>query len=339
MKAAHAPRASSRCNAQRRSQARRSRSRLCFDVTPCSSQPLLARLRRSARAAAPIGYDGARHLLNRTGFGATDAEICDVRPARARAGGRSPARGRAHAKPIREAAGIRRRRPSSRTTSSAQMTAEERKAAQRQLVRAGLRAARVVAARDARHAEPAHRAHDALLAQPFRHQPAEGALARSSCTGRTRCCAARRSATSPRCCTRSRKDPAMLVCLDNAGNRKQAPNENFAREVMELFTLGEGHYGERDVKEAARAFTGWSLDRETGKFTVSGRLWHDYGEKTVLGRSRPPRRRRRDRHPPRAPRRPRSSSSPSCGASSSRRSPTRARSSAGPACSAIRATR
>jgi hypothetical protein len=54
------------------------------------------------------------------------------------------------------------------------------------------------------------------------------------------------------------KDPAMLVYLDSVQNRKGAPNENFAREVMELFTLGEGHYSERDVKEAARAFTGWS---------------------------------------------------------------------------------
>ena len=61
------------------------------------------------------------------------------------------------------------------------------------------------------------------------------------------------------------KDPAMLVWLDNAGSRREAPNENFAREVMELFTLGEGRYGERDVKEAARAFTGFSLDRDTGE--------------------------------------------------------------------------
>jgi uncharacterized protein (DUF1800 family) len=78
------------------------------------------------------------------------------------------------------------------------------------------------------------------------------------------------------------KDPAMLIYLDNAGSRRQAPNENFAREVMELFTLGEGHYSERDVKEAARAFTGWSLDRDTGEFTYR-RSWHDSGEKTVLG--------------------------------------------------------
>ena len=77
----------------------------------------------------------------------------------------------------------------------------------------------------------------------------------------------------------------MLVYLDNAGSRRQAPNENFAREVMELFTLGEGHYSERDVKEAARAFTGWSLDRETRRVHVTAALWHDGGEKTVLGRT------------------------------------------------------
>ena len=76
----------------------------------------------------------------------------------------------------------------------------------------------------------------------------------------------------------------MLVYLDTAQNRRGQPNENFAREVMELFTLGEGHYGERDIKEAARAFTGWSIDRESGDF-----LWrplaHDDGAKTILGRT------------------------------------------------------
>jgi len=76
----------------------------------------------------------------------------------------------------------------------------------------------------------------------------------------------------------------MVVYLDSAQNRKGAPNENFAREVMELFTLGQGHYGEQDVKEAARAFTGWSLDRDTGTFLFRPRL-HDDGDKTVLGRT------------------------------------------------------
>ncbi len=80
------------------------------------------------------------------------------------------------------------------------------------------------------------------------------------------------------------RDPAMLVYLDNAQNRKAQPNENFAREVMELFTLGEGRYGERDVKEGARAFTGWSLDPDDGTF-VFRRFQHDGGDKTVLGRT------------------------------------------------------
>jgi uncharacterized protein (DUF1800 family) len=78
------------------------------------------------------------------------------------------------------------------------------------------------------------------------------------------------------------KDPAMLIYLDTVQNRRGHPNENFAREVMELFTLGEGHYSEQDVKEAARAFTGWSIDRASGVFVDRPRL-HDHGEKTVFG--------------------------------------------------------
>ena len=80
------------------------------------------------------------------------------------------------------------------------------------------------------------------------------------------------------------RDPAMVIYLDSASNRKGQPNENFAREVMELFTLGEGNYAERDIKEAARAFTGWSIDRESGEFLFR-RPQHDDGVKTVLGRS------------------------------------------------------
>jgi uncharacterized protein (DUF1800 family) len=79
------------------------------------------------------------------------------------------------------------------------------------------------------------------------------------------------------------RDPAMVIYLDNASNRKGQPNENFAREVMELFTLGEGNYRENDIKEVARAFTGWSLDLDTGEFMVRPQI-HDYGIKTVLGR-------------------------------------------------------
>ncbi|HEY4371902.1 MAG TPA: DUF1800 domain-containing protein [Burkholderiales bacterium] len=80
------------------------------------------------------------------------------------------------------------------------------------------------------------------------------------------------------------KDPAMMIYLDSQTNRKGAPNENFAREVMELFTMGEGHYSEQDIKEAARAYTGWSLEPRTVDFKWRP-FFHDDGVKTVLGKS------------------------------------------------------
>lgn len=80
------------------------------------------------------------------------------------------------------------------------------------------------------------------------------------------------------------RDPAMLIYLDNARSRSGNPNENFARELLELFTLGEGHYQEEDVRAAARAFTGWTLNRNSGEFRYAQR-WHDSGEKTFLGRT------------------------------------------------------
>ncbi len=80
------------------------------------------------------------------------------------------------------------------------------------------------------------------------------------------------------------KDPAMLIYLDTVRSRRDAPNENFAREVMELFTLGEGHYREGDIKEAARAFTGWGLERGQGEFRFHPAR-HDSGEKTIFGQT------------------------------------------------------
>jgi len=79
------------------------------------------------------------------------------------------------------------------------------------------------------------------------------------------------------------QDPAMLVWLDQAQSRKEHPNENFAREVMELFALGEGHYTEKDITEGARALTGWSYSRPDQKF-VNRRFWHDAGEKVIFGK-------------------------------------------------------
>src|SRR5262249_27138418 len=90
------------------------------------------------------------------------------------------------------------------------------------------------------------------------------------------------------------RDPALLVYLDGQANRKGQPNENLARELMELFTLGVGNYSEKDVKEAARALTGWGIDGAPDNYTrllkglsperctyPPGR--HDDGEKTVRG--------------------------------------------------------
>ncbi|GAB4424895.1 MAG: DUF1800 domain-containing protein [Bacteroidia bacterium] len=77
------------------------------------------------------------------------------------------------------------------------------------------------------------------------------------------------------------RDAGMLRFLNNQQNHKDHPNENFARELLELFTLGRGHYSEQDIREAARAFTGWSSDI-AGNFVFRPRQ-HDYGTKTFLG--------------------------------------------------------
>ncbi|MDQ2800191.1 MAG: DUF1800 domain-containing protein [Armatimonadota bacterium] len=81
------------------------------------------------------------------------------------------------------------------------------------------------------------------------------------------------------------RDPAMLVWLDGAENRKGRPNENYGRELLELFTLGiGGGYTETDVKEAARAFTGWQFDRDSSMFVFNAGQ-HDDGVKTFLGQT------------------------------------------------------
>jgi uncharacterized protein (DUF1800 family) len=77
------------------------------------------------------------------------------------------------------------------------------------------------------------------------------------------------------------RDPALLVWLDAPANRKGHPNENLARELMELFTLGIGHYGEADVKETARALTGWTVT--DGEFREAAAR-HDDGDKAILGK-------------------------------------------------------
>lgn len=78
------------------------------------------------------------------------------------------------------------------------------------------------------------------------------------------------------------RDPAMLRWLDNYLSRKEHPNENFGRELLELFLLGHGHYTEDDVMAATRAFTGWTLSRRTRQFVFVD-AYHDHGSKNFLG--------------------------------------------------------
>jgi uncharacterized protein (DUF1800 family) len=87
------------------------------------------------------------------------------------------------------------------------------------------------------------------------------------------------------------KDPAMIFWLDNQENHKRAPNENWGRELLELFSLGVGHYTEKDVFECARAFTGWTITNRISGIQLGNIPWifqykpedHDNGEKTFLG--------------------------------------------------------
>ena len=89
------------------------------------------------------------------------------------------------------------------------------------------------------------------------------------------------------------KDPSMIFWLDNNENHKLAPNENWGRELLELFSMGQGHYSEDDVKTAARAFTGWTILPKIPRTPYQRHHWkfifkaedHDHGEKTFLGRT------------------------------------------------------
>jgi uncharacterized protein (DUF1800 family) len=87
------------------------------------------------------------------------------------------------------------------------------------------------------------------------------------------------------------KDPAMIYWLDNNENHKQAPNENWGRELLELFSLGVGNYTEKDVFECSRAFTGWTIGAKMPRYPYGRHPWtfefraedHDFSEKTFLG--------------------------------------------------------
>jgi uncharacterized protein (DUF1800 family) len=236
----------------------------------------------SAAAASVLGYDDARHLLARTGFGPTDADV------RAYA---TLTRAGAVEKLLRECQSTAGTKPPAAATDANlplpprgdDATDAERKAFIQQQVRESLEirawwlTEMVVTASPLTERMTLFWHNHFVSGQPkvrvSRLMYRQNVTLRAHALGNF---GALLHAIA--------RDPAMLVYLDGVRNRRGAPNENFAREVMELFTLGEGHYTEKDVKEAARAFTGWSLDRATGEYVFRPAL-HDYGVKTVLGKT------------------------------------------------------
>ena len=235
----------------------------------------------SLPASAAIGYEGARHLLNRTGFGATDGEIAaSAGLARGEAVERILAMARTEASVAAPAFVNESFVPYYKLRGQDEA---QRKATQQMNVEQGfelrewwLREIVLTPSPLTERMTIFWHNHFATSQQKVKSAKlihSQNVLLRSQALGNF---ATLLHAVS--------KDPAMLVYLDNANSRRQAPNENFAREVMELFTLGEGHYAEGDIKEAARAFTGWSIDRDTGRF-VNRPFFHDAGTKTVLGKS------------------------------------------------------
>ena len=232
--------------------------------------------------AVPMGEDDARHLLARTGFGPTESEVRAFAPL-SRDAAIERLLADVQTTPMTPPPAWTQETGPLRPTPAATATAEERMAFQREQARRGLELRAWWIEEMLVTASPLtermtlfwhnHFVSGQQKVRVARLMYAQNAAFRANALGSF---ATLLHAAS--------KDPAMLVYLDSVQNRKGAPNENFAREVMELFTLGVGHYGERDVKEAARAFTGWSLERETGAFVFRPRL-HDDGVKTVLGRS------------------------------------------------------
>jgi len=235
-----------------------------------------------AAATDVLGYDDARHLLARTGFGPTDAEVRAYAPLTREA---------AVAKLLKETRTAALTPPPEQVFDSGPLrypnpessTAEEKKAFAQQQTREGL-ALRAWWVREMIVTpSPLTERMTLFWHNHFVSSQAKVRLARLMYRQNV-ALRAHATANFGDLLHAMAKDPAMLVYLDGVRSRKGAPNENFAREVMELFTLGEGRYAEQDIKEAARAFTGWSVDRQSGEFLFRPRV-HDYGVKTVFGKS------------------------------------------------------
>jgi uncharacterized protein (DUF1800 family) len=243
----------------------------------------------TTRAASAMGFDDARHLVSRTSFGATPAEIRALEPLDfAVAVDRLLSRTHQAISPVPAWANeplsfIRQQRQAARQEKKERPAGEgkEANAAQRLVREQGVELrdwwVGEMLATDQPLVEKMtlfwHN-HFTSSLQKVRFAPAllkQNALFRREALGNF--------ATLLKAVAR---DPAMLIYLDGVRNVSRQPNENFARELLELFTLGEGHYSEADIKNAARAFTGWSIDRDDGRF-VNRERQHDEGEKTFLG--------------------------------------------------------
>jgi len=229
-------------------------------------------------AAAPMGANEARHLLTRTSFAAPPAEI-EALAALSRAEAVERLIVRTRSEPVtRPAEALDRWTPRSQFRSWSE---EERRVWLRQTIRQGQELRAWWFGEMVTTATPFtermtlfwhnHFVSSLQKVRPTRLMYRQNLLLRRHALGSFR-----------ELLHAVARDPAMIVYQDNASNRKGQPNENFARELMELFTLGEGRYGEPDVKEAARAFTGWGIDGETGEFLFRAGL-HDDGPKTILG--------------------------------------------------------
>jgi len=235
----------------------------------------------ASASAAPLGADDARHLLNRTSFAASPAEIdAYARLTREQAVDRllGSARAAASTPPPRWAA-----EPYRTFRLPREASAEERQAFQRERREKGLELRSWWL--EEMRVTPSPLTEKMTLFW-HNHFVSSDQKVRSPQLMQRQNVLLRRHALGnfSAMLFDVARDPAMVIYLDNASNRKAQPNENFAREVMELFTLGEGHYGEPDVKEAARAFTGWSIDVDRGEFLFRAPQ-HDDGVKTVLGKS------------------------------------------------------
>ena len=257
------------------------RNRRCRFTHFTALAALLAAAALSHATTAPMGYDDARHLLVRTGFGPTDAEV------RTFAG---MPRSDAVARLLRETRTTPVTPPPASVLDAGPLRPPgrdapdaERKAFLQEQIRNGLYLRAWWVQEMLATPSPLTERMTLFWHNHFVSSQQKVRIARLM-YGQNAMLRANALGNFGVLLHAAAKDPAMLVYLDSAQNRKGQPNENFAREVMELFTLGEGRYTEQDIKDAARAFTGWSLNRETGEYLFRPGI-HDFGDKTVLGKS------------------------------------------------------